>query len=411
MRHAIFGALAAVLALSAGSSALAQQSYNNPVPKLSDAGAPHKEVDLIGDILYNSNVADSDAQIAAARGLSLSDVIFTPRIQLDLAHPFGPGQLFLNGAAGYTFYAKNTVLDREHIDLGGGAAGRYFLCDETLSGSVARQQQDLNQQSVLTLSNTVSNESVNLAAECGRQTGLSPQFSISQNWRTNSAQIDSFNNERTFSAVAVLAYRRPTFGSLGVFGDFDQITYENRTIVIGGQTLTSGFDNYSIGLRYLHQFGSRLQTTASLSYTDLQPSIQGGVAYQGFTYKFDASYAAGERLSLSGDFSRATAPSTYVYASFSVNTREEADLAYQLSRRIKLRLLGSILNQNYHGLFLNPAIELTNQTIYDITGTADFALNRRITLGVTLGGQKRDANIPGLSYSNFVAGVQAKAAL
>jgi hypothetical protein len=403
------GALAAVLALGAGSAAMAQQSYNNPAAGPPATSGPHREVDVIGDLLYNSNVAATDAQLAAARGLTLEDEIFTPSILLNLSHPIGVGQIFLTGNAGYAFYANNTILNREVIDLAGGVSGRWLLCQETLSGNISRQQSDLNQQTIVTVKNTVATESVNLSGTCGRDVGFSPNFSVSQLWKTNSAELDQINNERTFTAVAGLAYRRPTFGSLGLFGEFDEITFDNRTIYVGNQSLTSGFDNYTVGLRYVRQFGSRLQTTAAISYTDLEPFL-GGVGYEGFTYSADGTYKAGSRLSFHADFSRATAPSTFFYANFSINTTEQADATFVLSGRIKMQLLGSIENETYHGALLDPGIELTDQTIYNIMGTATYAFNPRISLALRLGGQKRDANQPGLSYSNFQAGLQAKAA-
>ena len=150
------------------------------------------EFGVTGDVVYDSNVARSDRELAAMRGLTLSDEIFTPSAFINLALPFGRSSLFLGGSAGYDFYVNNHVLDQERISILGGGIGQFGPCHETLSGSFARSQSDLNNIDTLAVTNTENHESVALAATCGRATGLAPTAQVSENWEQNSAPVRQF---------------------------------------------------------------------------------------------------------------------------------------------------------------------------------------------------------------------------
>jgi hypothetical protein len=71
---------------------------------------------------YNSNVAHSDAALAAQRGVTLADSIISPGVSIDLSLPVGLQQVFLKGSAAYSIYARNTQLNSQDVDLTGGFA-------------------------------------------------------------------------------------------------------------------------------------------------------------------------------------------------------------------------------------------------------------------------------------------------
>jgi hypothetical protein len=410
MRFLKGGACATAAALCLGAPAWSQTFEGNAADSAAEFGGYQPQVDVIGNILYNSNVSQTSSEVAAARGLQTGDVVFSPAVDLNLSKPIGLGDIYLKGSLGYTFYAINTNLNRERINLTGGANTHFLLCRENWSGNVSRQQSELYTTSVLVTNNTTQLEHISLETECGHDVGFAPSFSVSQKWDTNSNPLDQLNNYRTFAATVTLGYKQPSIGMIGFFGEFNQVIYDNRSIEINGNVLTSGFDTYTGGVRYTPRLGSRISGSATLSYTDLEPLIQGGATFQGVTYAINGVYEVGERLGLYADFYRRVEPSTFTDASFSVNEGEHISARYEASTRIRLNLTGSAETITYHGALLLPDISLTQQTLYSIVGSATYKVNRRVGLTFRVGGRHRDANQPGLSYSAVEAGVGANAA-
>jgi len=406
MRHATCIALAAVASLGLAMPACGQQAR----PEHLTDTAPKLEVDVIGDILYNSNVADSDALAAEKRGLTPQDVLFTPAINLDIVRPLGAANAFLNGAAGYVFHANNPILNRERVGLTGGVNSQLFHCEETLSGATTIQQSDLNEITLLVVKNTSYIDRVNVLASCGRSVGFSPSFSVSQTWATNSNSEEYSNDHRLFAVTGDLGYKTASLGTFGGIFEYNQLLYYNRQFTFGPDVFTQGYNTYTGGATYATRLGARLQGQAQIAYTDLVPTIPGGAGFKGLTYSFTGDYSLGARISVIGSFSRAAQPSTFADANFSVNERETATVAYALSERLKLRLTADVSTQTFHGLLLDPTVDLTQETIWGVNAAAILKLNRRLSLTLSLGNQERDANVARLSYSAFLAGLQARAA-
>ena len=111
-----------------------------------------------------------------------------------------------------------------------------------------------------------------------------------------------------------------------------------------------------------------------------------------------------------GNFSRSAAPFDVRGRKFSVDEKETASIDYLLSGRIKLRVTADVSTETYHGLFAGPDGGSTQETIWGVKAAAILDLNRRLSITLSLGNQERDANIARLSYSAFLAGLQARAA-
>ena len=65
--------------------------------------------------------APDPAAFAAARGLKRADVLYAPALNLNLVHAEGGLSLFLSGQAGYDIHQRNSILDRERLNLQAGA--------------------------------------------------------------------------------------------------------------------------------------------------------------------------------------------------------------------------------------------------------------------------------------------------
>src|ERR1700755_3164540 len=103
---------------------------------------------------YFSNIAASSAAFAAARGLTRADVLYAPALNVNLVQPMGGLSLFLAWQAGYDIHQKNSILDRERLNLQAGADAQLEGCTATPSGSYSRFQSDLADLSVVATKNT-----------------------------------------------------------------------------------------------------------------------------------------------------------------------------------------------------------------------------------------------------------------
>ena len=83
-------------------------------------GPNSEPVKVEADVVYDSNVAASSAALAAARGLAQADEIYTPSLDLNYVKQVGVDSFFLTGQAGYDFYQRNTILDRERLNAQSG---------------------------------------------------------------------------------------------------------------------------------------------------------------------------------------------------------------------------------------------------------------------------------------------------
>lgn len=408
---AAFSAVFAPLAVSAQSV----------IPVLAP-GTRLQEVTLSAGVSYDSNVTGQSGAIQSPQRLTRSDEIFEPAINFNVVRPLGRETAYLQGSAGYNFYAHNSILNRENLDIRPGVLGQIGYCQVGVGGDYSRGQSDLNQlaldqttgqPAIVQVQNTVQVEQIAANANCGRSFGLAPTASASETWTQNSSLVQSYLNARTFSGSAGLAYRRPTFGSVSLFGAFSKTNYPNRAGFpgIGAAGVSTSYQTVSGGVTYARAIGSRLQTNLSVSYTSVQSP--GGAArnFSGLTYSGAVDYLLSTRLRLNATASRATVPSVRLNSSYALEDLYSVNASYQLGRRISLNGGASYGHNAYNGL-LNPdprIIDITDEKLYTVTGNVDYQFARHLTLGLNVQHIQRDANLPGFTYPETRAGLTVRA--
>ena len=410
-------ALAAILLAS---SSWAQQAQSNP---FASGGAqsipPGREtlVDLSTQVEYNSNVAASDRLVAAQRGLTLADELFTPGVDFTVARQLGRALVFARGSASYAFYVVNTVRDRADVDLNLGASTHFGPCQENLTGEYSRTQTSLSELALGIINNTEERKNVAFAANCGRGVGLAPTFSVTQAWLNNSAGVLQSVNNQSLTFDGALGYERPALGTLSLFGDYVSASYPDRTnasfpggpVIPPGVPLTYGYDIYGGGVRFERPVGTRIDALLSVSYTSLQPNTAGAAGFSGLTYSGDVTYSLTSRIRTHANIARATQPSNRIDANFSVNDTYEADLTYLFGQRLSVMLSGQSKNINY----IVPANirinDLTHEHTYDALLSVTFQMTKRLSFILSGGDEERTANFPGLSYSATKVTLEARA--
>ena len=362
-------------------------------------------VDASIETLFDTNVSRSSTTLAAGRGLKQEDWVYSPDVAVDLTRPIGPEAVFLVGDIGYDFHQTDTVLNREHINLEGGAKGQFGLCHGTLSGSVDRHQSYLEDIAVAApfVSNTQELTSINLDGGCARAIGLGVELSAAESWEGNSsAQFQTFDYRQT-TVTGSLVYQRPNFGKLSAFGQYDHAGYPNQVVPGPTSTLGNAYDLYAGGVRYERDIGARISATVSLAYTSL--TTRNAVGFNGFTYSGDLTYRVSGRLSAHISAERAARPAVLNDAAFLVEQTYIAEATYSLGTRITLSAGASEQNQHFGGVLLMPTVAITDSRMTDYYTTARVSFARRFYIGIDGRYEVRRADVSELNYDDARVGV------
>lgn len=394
-----WAALGSVGGLAVCSSAAAQSAMSI-VDQPGVASAPaHYSVNATFSAAYESNTAGGTAAVAALRGLKQADYIFAPTVTVDLFRPIGRESVFVGGSVGYNFYDQNTQLNRENINLSGGLNGQLSACRGTLTGAYVRRQNEITDVTLGKIQDLYDQSTVGLNAACGRGVGLEPTLSVSQTWSNNSQVQLTTSDYNTLSVNGGVAYTRPTFGNLSLFGLYQKTDFSNRFVQFGARSIQDGFDTYGGGVRYVRQLGARIQGTVSLSYTSVKPYVGQTGNFSGPTYGADITYRASSRLQFHGSVDRDVQPSNTFDSTYLVETKGAFDANYSVGSRLNFSVGVSEQSRNFKGATIKTAIDLKSDEVKSIYGSASYKL-RRLSLTLDVRNDLRTANIPGLGYSD-----------
>jgi hypothetical protein len=348
---------------------------------------------------YDSNVSRTSAELRERRGLSKDDMRYTPSLTIDALLPLGRQSLSLVGLVGYDFYQNNTRLNSERVSLDGAAGFQLSRCNGAFTANYARRQSDLGDLFFITdpggnISSRVRNQedikSIGLSASCGGAIGIKPTAFVQQTWVDNSAGVRRISDYNSTSAQAGLAYSRPTFGLLTLFGSYSTTSFPNRSTLVG-LAGSDGFKSKGGGVRFERSIGSRLSGLVEVSYTstDSQRSVND---FSGITYRGQIMQKVGTSLLWTFDLSRAVQPSNRVDANYSVEEFYSFDADYALSDRAGLNLNLYARDRNYRGGFLVLGPSLVNDKTRSVTIGGRYRLLRKINLTLAATRESRQAN-------------------
>jgi hypothetical protein len=361
------------------------------------ADANRINIDALVTATYDSNIARSNATIAAQRGISPEDFITAPSIAVDIRVPLSRQSVFLKGSVGYDFYARNTILNSANINLQGGANLLVRNCEATVSGSIDYAQSDLNQLNLAVTKNINNTTSVNLNGSCGGTVGFAPTLSLNQEWSNNSAPQLKQTNFRDFNVTAGLAYRRPLFGQLSAYFSYDDAAYPNRGLL--ALQLQNGYRNYGAGVRYERKFGARIEGDIKVGYTAVRPINPTVAGFDGVTFGGDVNFRFSRLLQAHLTFAREINPQILPGVSYGVENSFNGQITYSVGRKLSLAAGGSVESNNYRSSVNVPG-QVASETIWDIFGSARYQLTRRIGFSLDYHHEQRDAIPTDFSYTD-----------
>ena len=408
-----WAALGGLAGLAIASPALAQSTSATDASAYSIVDTPsvaalpsHYSLNGTFETEYQTNVAGGSAAVAALRGLKQGDIVFTPTLSVDGFKPFGRESAFLTGSVGYNFYDRNTILNRENLDLTGGVNGQLGICRATVTAGYVRRQNELEDTTLLLVKDVYDQTSVGMEGACGRGFGFSPIFSVSQTWSNNSLAQLQTSNYTTLGGSGGISYQAPTLGDVSLFGQYQTTDFTDRLVIFNQTPIQDGFDTYGGGVKYVRLLGARIQGTVSLSYTSVKPFVGSAGGFDGVTYGADITFRAGSRLDFHGSFNRDVQPSNIPDTTYYIETKSLVEGTYHLGSRLDANLGVSQQDRAFKGSLFPTNLDLQDDTLKTIYGTLTYKL-RKFYVALSLRNEQRSADVAGLSYANNRVGLTA----
>jgi hypothetical protein len=413
MRYAKFSALGILAATLCCGSALAQETYqlyqNNEARNASPQTGDQQYIDFYAAETYDSNVTHSDAAIAQAHGLSRADWYTSAGFDATVIQTLGRQRFFVSADADYQWYAHDHPLNDAFAHFAGGDSLRLGQCAATISGDYYRKRTEDVVFTAQGIENVATTGSVGANFDCDKKYGIAPSVGVIERWNTNSTPLFQTTDNQVLSVTGGLDYRNGVLGSLGLFGEYDDVKFNNALLNINGMLVRDGFYDWSVGGRFQKQFDPRFQLSAILTYTTVGSNIPFGPSFNGLTYSIVASYNPGPALFAHADVSRQVLPSNQPYATFTVNQQYEADIGYVVNRFLRLSVAGTIQDWDYHETTsLVPLFHLGSQRIYAVGGTAGFNVNDHLWFELYVTEQHGDTDVPDANYWSTQVGLRAR---
>jgi hypothetical protein len=382
----VIAAVSIVGTLCSATTVAAQSVYSMSEYYASIGGveANSTSFEALGWAEYDTNVARSSAALAAERGITPQDEIYTAAAQLKFTRILGGSFFFIRGTGGYEFYQTNSILNGEHIDLEAGAKRKFGICDVAAFGTYLRMVSNLNTLAAPISANTETDRSGLVGTRCGKGS-LSASVSVSPHWSDNSDPSMQTSNYRSLLADASIGYSSSHLGEISVFGDFDSTIFPNRFVSTGSSNESDAFRTYSGGIRFDRKFGSHLKLIASVSALALTPRSVNAPGFSGLAYDAEVAYTPNSRLEADISASRRVEPTDRLNVTYSVDDIYRASLGYELCRQIRFALDGRIAHESFFGAQINPHVDLTEQSIHSVSATLTYTFRPKLSviLGVT----------------------------
>jgi hypothetical protein len=417
MRYAKFSALGIVAATLCCGSALAQQAYQPYLLNEDKVASPKaidtQQVTFHASETYNSNVAESDAALAASRGLKLSDEITDVGFNTIVIQTLGRQRFFVAGAFDYSWYANNHILDVASVGVSGGDTIGFGQCGLTLGGDFYRGHTDVPELPTVAVSNIRTTGEVGSSIACHRPYGLNPNVAVSERWNLNSSPIYDRADNRVLTVSGGVDFTTPTLGSLGLYGEYDNIHYNDQFVLVQSQLLNSDFYVFTGGLKYGRQFGPNISAQAYLTYTNTSSNQDHANDFNGLTYAFTLYYTVLPKFSANAYVTREVLPSDLPYAAYAVVEDYHLVGTFTASSKFVFQLEGWADNYDYRQTTTVPlpfpGANLSHQAIYQVQGDVWFHFNNFASIEAFVGEKRRTSSFSPFEYWATIVGLKLNA--
>jgi len=358
---------------------------------------------------YDNNISRSSSTLSSLRNLSRDDYVLTPSVTASIVQPFGRQIAFLKGDVGYSFYRYNSQLDRRRASVSGGVAGMLGPCRPIAFGSYDASQSDLANLDIATTSNLRQQVSVGVGATCARSVGPGASFMVQRADAKNSAAVIKESDATTELASIQLLFSRPSLGTFAAGFNYSGTEYPNR--INPGRPVGDGFFTQSYFIGYNRKFGSRLKVSAQGGVTHVKREFSPPGVDQSFnsaSYNGDLTYGFGERIEFSATASRAVTPSMQVGKTFDKSTQATAVIRYKAGERLALETGYNWQKTDANADTAAALLVVTNAETNAVFGSVSFSPNDRMSFGLNVRYEEREANLSQFTYTATRVGVSAQ---
>lgn len=349
------------------------------------------------DASYDSNVFGiGRARNGALGGRSRDDFSVTPSVQLDILLPFGRNSVFARGVLGYDFYASNTQLNRERINLdAGGTFQATSSCTVSPNINYGRFRSNTGDVFVVTGDPTAVRRNVGerttlgAQAACGRASGLSLTAGYRHSTFRNTAPLFQQNDLNQDAVDGSIGFQRPSLGRVAIYGNYAEVEYLNRFDFTGQR---DAIKSYGTGIQFERNIGSRASASISAGYSWVEPRSNTG-SFKGTSYSASLSLRPTDRLAVDLLASRNVDFASTTLASYTVSEVYALNGTYRLSRRLVANFGSSHQTRDFRFSTGLPGlnIPISSDTFTRAYGGLGYDLNRRLRLNALVSQQKRDS--------------------
>ncbi len=361
---------------------------------------------MIGRVVYDSNVSRGNQTVATARTLRKDDILYSPSAKIDLTLPVAGQRMFLSGTVGYEFYQYNKVLERERIDVLAGGTGQVGPCGGLATASFGRRQSDLADLLLVVTKNVQDQITFAAQGSCSIARGLSTNLGVQQGQTKNSAPGSGVVNSKVRSVNAGVSYQNATLGAVGIIGSYSKNDYDDSPV--GPLLGSTGFRSYSGGLTYGRPIGNRLEGQISALYSDTRSSGPRAEAFKGLTGSGALTYRASSRVQGSISYGRTTSSTIQQGSSYSLAENVQLDGRYALSSRLKAGAGVSWSQRSYRAdSSVSPINRITNEEVQAVFGSLSMQVGRAASLSADVRYEDRNTNLTIFDYTAFRVGLTA----
>jgi Putative beta-barrel porin 2 len=385
-------------------------SLVQPAFAQADQMGPRMDVRLSATDTYEDNVLRLDKATATPNGFSRADYRFTPAINVDIVRAVGLQTIFLNGSAGYDFYKRNRRLERERINLTGGADTHIGTeCSQHFELGYGRFQSDLRDfNSAIRLNNAQQRVGFSANVSCGGMLGLRPGLTYDHETVTNSQPLRRSSNYSSDTYGASLGYISPILGEVSIYGTYRRGIYPNR-IALPGRPTSEKIDVYNGGIRFSRNLGTRLRGSVSLGYSKVDPKVAGTRPFTGASYGADLTWSAGDSFQTKIAIGRTVNQSNLLDVSYSIDDNYSIANSLAVGESVRLKLGASLQKRSLRDSPLTGPNPLGDKDrLKEISGGIAYSPPGRISFSFDVARSKRDSQVARYDYGYTTARFAAR---
>jgi hypothetical protein len=350
-------------------------------------------------MIYDDNVLRQNDDIIAG---DKDDLRITPGVDVTFRKILGVHQITAVGSLGYDFHQRYDNLDRERIALQArGDVKISGLCYLRPRARLNFAQANLADQGEI-VGNSERTQDYSVTAECDKPYGYYPVINLGYLTTDNSASSRRAFDIRTRTAGIGFAYTKASFGDIRLMFNYDAFRRPHYDgLDTEGRRMSSGADNYRVGIEFKRAVAPRLSWNAGLSYIKTKARDDDVEDYSGLGYHVGAVYQPSPRGSLVLDVTRSTSNQSNTGATYVVQTDFSLRGNYKLGSRSSIQAGATYGRRQFKGeLLIDTDTPRGTDKSTALFAGYRFALRSRLNAGFEFRHEWRESDVDRYRYKS-----------